>query len=232
MILKNQSIAIKNWDVSDRPREKMKLQGASVLSNAELIAILIGSGNKNESALELSKKILSHCQNRLYELSQLTIEQLQQFEGIGAAKASSIVTALELGKRFISEERTKRQKITCSRDVFDLMHSQLGMLEHEEFWVLYLNNSNKILNKHQLSKGGLVGTLVDVRVVFKKALEHAATGIVLCHNHPSGSVDPSVQDKQITRKLQRASETMDIKILDHVIVTEKAYFSFADSQIL
>jgi DNA repair protein RadC len=232
MIPKKHSAAIKNWDVSDRPREKMSSQGISVLSNAELIAILIGSGNKEESALVLAKRILSQCQHRLHDLSQLNMEQLQQFKGIGAAKACSIVTALELGKRSVSEKGIKQEKITCSRDAFDLMRPQIGTLKHEEFWVLYLNNSNKILKKIQLSKGGMKGTVVDVRMVFKNALELFATGLVLCHNHPSGSIDPSFQDKQITQKLQRAGETMDIKILDHLIITEKAYFSFTDAQLI
>jgi DNA repair protein RadC len=232
MIPKKQAAAIKNWDVSDRPREKMNAQGISVLSNAELIAVLIGSGSRKESALELAKRILAHCQHRLHALAQLNLEQLQQFEGIGAAKACSIVTALELGKRSVSEKGLKQKKITCSRDVFDLMCPQIGTLKYEEFWALYLNNSNKILKKIKLSKGGLVGTVVDVRMVFKNALELFATGIVLCHNHPSGGSDPSAQDKQITQKLKRAGETMDIKILDHLIITEKAYFSFADAQLI
>ena len=154
MIPKKHSAAIKNWDVSDRPREKMSSQGISVLSNAELIAILIGSGNKKESALVLAKRILSKCQHRLHDLAQLNMEQLQQFKGIGAAKACSIITALELGKRSVSEKGIKQEKITCSRDVFDLMCPQIGTLKYEEFWVLYLNNSNKILKKIQLSKGG------------------------------------------------------------------------------
>ncbi|MFC2110583.1 DNA repair protein RadC [Bacteroidota bacterium] len=232
MINENKSFTIKDWAVSDRPREKLISKGIKSLSDAELIAILISSGNRKVSAVELSKFMLASCDNNLRKLSQLSLEQLLQFDGVGEAKASSIITALELGRRCFSEQPKNNVKITSSQDVFKAMHAEIGALRHEEFWVLYLNNANKILQKQQISKGGLTGTVVDVRLVLKKALDLLATGIILCHNHPSGNLTPSTADKQITNKLKAAGETMDIKILDHLIITEKTYFSFADEQLL
>lgn len=232
MLNENRNFTIKSWEASDRPREKLMEKGAKELTNAELLAILIGSGTRKLSAVELSKRILASSEYSLKSLSKLTLEDLMTFDGVGEAKACSIITALELGKRLSSEEGTKKIKITCSKDVFDVMHPKIGTIRHEEFWVLFLNNSNKILQKFQLSKGGLTGTVVDVRLVLKNALELLATGIILCHNHPSGNLKASNADKQITQKLKLASETMDIKILDHIIITEKMYFSFADEGIL
>lgn len=232
MLNENRNFTIKSWEASDRPREKLMEKGAKELTNAELLAILIGSGTRKLSAVELSKRILASSEYSLKSLSKLTLEDLMTFDGVGEAKACSIITALEFGKRLSSEEGTKKTKITCSKDVFDVMHPKIGTIRHEEFWVLFLNNSNKILQKFQLSKGGLTGTVVDVRLVLKNALELLATGIILCHNHPSGNLKASNADKQITQKLKLASETMDIKILDHIIITEKMYFSFADEGIL
>jgi DNA repair protein RadC len=232
MLNENRNFTIKSWEASDRPREKLMEKGVSELSNAELLAILIGSGNRNLSAVELSKRILASNEFSLNKLSKKSIDDLMSFDGVGEAKACSIVTALELGKRFASEQGSKIIKITCSKDVYDVMQPKIGPIAHEEFWVLFLNNSNKILQKLQLSKGGLTGTVVDIRLILKKALELMATGIILCHNHPSGNLSASQADKQITEKLKVASETMDIKILDHIIITEKAYFSFADEGIL
>lgn len=232
MLNEKKSITIKNWDVSDRPREKLVSKGKRALSDAELIAILISSGNREESAVELSKKILISCHNNLNELLQLSITQLMRFKGIGEAKAVAIVTGLELGRRCRLEEAVKKEKIASSKDVFELMQPIIGDLKHEEFWVLFLNNSNKILSKIQLSKGGLTGTVVDTRLLFKQALDFLATGIILCHNHPSGGLQPSTPDKEITQKLKNAAVTLDIKLLDHLIITEKAYFSFADEGVL
>jgi DNA repair protein RadC len=222
------SFTIKNWDVADRPREKLVSKGKRALSDAELIAILIGSGNRNESAVELGKRILAKCENNLGVLAQMSTLELEKFKGIGEAKAISILTGLELGRRLRLSETLKLDKITSSKDVFELMQPLLGSLEHEEFWVLFLNNSNKVLHKLLLSKGGLTGTVVDVRLLFKQTIEHLATGIILCHNHPSGSLVPSTADKEITRKIQNGAVSLDIKVLDHLIITEKAYFSFAD----
>lgn len=230
--MNKESFTIKDWDVSDRPREKLVLKGKRALSDAELVAILIGSGNRKESAVELSKRILAHCKNNLANLSKLSISELENFNGIGEAKAISILTGLELGSRLRLSEAEKQVKITSSKEVFELMQPLLGALNHEEFWVLFLNNSNKVQHKVLLSKGGLTGTVVDVRVLFKQALEFLATGIILCHNHPSGSLSPSRADKEITNKIIQAGLSLDIKVMDHLIVTEKAYFSFADESLL
>lgn len=229
---KLQSFSIKNWSQDDRPREKLLNKGKSALSDAELVAILIGSGNREESAVSLCKRILASVDNNLSELGKLSIKQLMGFKGIGEAKAISIAAALELGRRRRGEEALKKKKISSSASVFELMQPIIGELQHEEFWIIYLNNSNKVLQKNQLSKGGITGTLVDVRLVLKNALEIGATGIILVHNHPSGTLKPSMADKQLTQKLKTASESLDIKVLDHLIVTEKAYFSFADENLL
>jgi len=228
----NSFFPIRNWSEDDRPREKLLLKGKGALSDAELIAILIGSGSRNETAVDLSKRILSTVQNNLNALGKLPISQLLLFKGIGEAKAISIVAAMELGRRRRSEEASELKKITSSYSIFEIMQPLIGELPHEEFWIVYLNNSNKVIGKWQLSKGGITGTVVDVRLVFKTALEMGATGIVLCHNHPSGILMASDADKQITKKIITAGNSLDIKIMDHVIVTERGYFSFADEGIL
>ncbi|WP_027138471.1 RadC family protein [Gaetbulibacter saemankumensis] len=229
---KSDSFTIKNWSQDDQPREKLLYKGKAALSDAELVAILIGSGNRDESAVELCKRILASVDNNLSELGKLTVQQLMKFKGIGEAKAITIVAALELGRRRRGEEALERKKITSSVSVFEVMQPLIGELQHEEFWIIYLNNSNKVIQKDQLSKGGITGTLVDVRLVLKTALSVVATGLILVHNHPSGALKPSEADKQITQKLKLASESLDIKVLDHLIITENAYFSFADEGIL
>jgi len=226
------SFSIKNWADDDKPREKLVQKGRSVLSDAELIAILIGSGNRNESAVELSKRILASVNNNLSELGKLSVAQLMQFNGIGEAKAVSIAAALEVGRRRRGEDMEKISKISGSKDVYELLYPLMGELQHEEFWIVYLNNSNKVIHKSQLSKGGITGTLVDVRLVLKEALELGAVGIILAHNHPSGTLKPSSADKEITQKLKKASDALDIKILDHLILTQYDYLSFADQGIL
>ncbi|AYN69017.1 JAB domain-containing protein [Euzebyella marina] len=228
----NTSFSIKNWSDDDKPREKLLQKGRSVLSDAELIAILIGSGSRNESAVDLSKRILASAQNNLNELGKLSIKQLMEFKGIGEAKAITIAAALEIGRRRRGEDALKTSKVGSSRDAFEILQPILGELEHEEFWILYMNNSNKVLHKSQLSKGGLTGTLVDVRIVMKQALEIGAVALILAHNHPSGTLKPSHQDRKITQKLKVASEALDIKVLDHLIITQKDYYSFADEGIL
>ena len=232
MDYENKSFPIKLWAEDDRPREKLLLKGKTVLSDAELIAILIGSGSRNESAVDLSKRILNSIENNLNKLGKLTVSDLQKFKGIGEAKAISIITALELGRRRRLEVALEVPKITSSKNVFEIMQPLIGELQHEEFWILYLNNSSKVLLREQSSKGGLTGTLVDVRLVFKKALDLFATAIILCHNHPSGKLQPSTSDKLITNKIKLAGETLDIKVLDHIIITENAYFSFADENLI
>lgn len=228
----NTSFPITNWSEDDKPREKLMNKGKASLSDAELIAILIGSGSRNESAVQLSKRILSSVDNNLNALGKLSIQQLMTFKGIGEAKAISIIASMELGRRRRAEEAVEMKKISSSKSIFELMQPIIGELPHEEFWIIYLNNSNKVLSKSQLSKGGITGTLVDVRLVFKTVLEIGAVSIILCHNHPSGTLKPSDADKQITRKLKLAGESLDIKILDHLIVAESNYFSFADEGLL
>lgn len=228
----NTSFSIKNWNEDDRPREKLLLKGRAALSDAELIAILIGSGSRNESAVSLSQRILASVSNNLNELGRLSIPELMEFKGIGEAKAICIAAAMELGRRRRAEEALERKKITSSSSVFEFVQPIIGELPHEEFWILYLNNSNKIIKSAQLSKGGITGTVVDVRLAFKEALQLGAVGIILAHNHPSGTLKPSQADIKLTKKLKTAGESLDIKVLDHLIITEKAYFSFADENML
>jgi len=231
MTEKSASFSIKNWSQDDQPREKLRDKGKAALSDAELVAILIGSGNREESAVSLCKRILASANNNLSELGKLSITQLMQFKGIGEAKAISIIAALELGRRRRGGEALERKKISSSASVFELMQPVIGELPHEEFWIVYLNNSNKVIQKNQLSKGGITGTIVDVRLALKIALEVGATSIVLAHNHPSGTLKPSQADKDLTAKIKMASQSLDIKVLDHLIVTETTYFSFADEGI-
>jgi DNA repair protein RadC len=223
-----QNFSIKHWAEDDKPREKLMLKGKSVLSDAELVAIMIGSGSRNESAVALSQRILSSVNNNLNALGKLSLKQLMAFKGIGEAKAVTITAALELGRRRRAEETIELYKITSSKAVFEMMQPIIGDLLHEEFWVLYLNNSNKVIHKAQLSKGGITGIVVDVRLIFKMALEHSATAIILSHNHPSGKLLASEADKEITKKLKFAGEQLDIKVLDHIIITESGYLSFQD----
>ncbi|MFT4832846.1 MAG: DNA repair protein RadC [Psychroserpens sp.] len=224
--------SIKHWSNDDKPREKMVHKGKSVLSDAELIAILIGSGSRNESAVELAKRILASANNNLNELGKLSIKQLMQFKGIGEAKAVTIAAALEMGRRRRGESAQKITKISSSKSVFELLQPIMGELPHEEFWIVYLNNANTVMHFALLSKGGITGTLVDVRLVLKQALELGAVGLILAHNHPSGTLKPSEADRQVTNKLKVAAEALDIKVLDHVIITQQDYFSFADNVML
>jgi len=222
---------ITNWSEDDKPREKLMLKGKSVLSDSELIAILIGSGSRNESAVDLSKRILASVNHNLNALGKLSIAQLMNFKGIGEAKAISIIAAMELGRRRRNEDVVELTKVSSSKVVFEVMQPIIGELPHEEFWVLFLNNSNKILFKTQLSKGGMTGTMVDVRIVFKIAFEQNATAIILTHNHPSGKLQASDADIQITKKIKTAGQQLDIPVLDHIIITETGYYSFADEGI-
>lgn len=227
-----EKLTIKSWALDDRPREKLLGKGKTTLSDAELIAILIGSGNREETAVALSKRILKSVEGNINNLAKLSVKKLSSFKGIGEAKAIAIITALELGKRRQLEIALKKPKITSSKAVFNIMQPLIGDLEHEEFWVLFLNNSNKVLAKSQMSKGGLTATIVDIRVLFKQALEMASVAIIICHNHPSGKITPSNADKELTKKIKTAGLTLDIRLLDHLIITEKCYFSFADENQL
>ncbi|HUH26477.1 MAG TPA: DNA repair protein RadC [Flavobacterium sp.] len=224
--------SIKDWSEDDQPREKLLYKGKNVLSDAELLAILIGSGSRNESAVDLCKRILQENNNQLNQLLKQSVQQLMQFKGIGEAKAITIVAALELSKRLQLSEVKELTKITSSADVCKLMQPIVGDLPHEEFWCLLLNNSNKIIYKFQLSKGGLTATIVDVRLIFKTVLEHLATSLILVHNHPSGQLNPSQADKEITQKIKEAGKSLDIQLLDHIIITSNNHFSFADDGIL
>lgn len=226
------NLPITTWALEDRPREKLLTKGIQSLSDAELIAILIGSGSKNETAVELSKRILSSASNNLNQLGKQTINDLQCFKGIGEAKAISIVAAMELGKRRKVADILEKQSIGCSKDVFELFASVLGDLPYEEFWVLHLNRSNKIINKLKISQGGVSGTVIDIKLVLKHAIEKLSSSIILCHNHPSGNKQPSKSDIDITKKLKEAASLMDISLLDHIIVTDTEYFSMADEGIL
>ncbi len=225
-------LPIPDWAIEDRPREKLLAKGIQSLSNAELIAILIGSGSRNESAVELSKRILASVKNNLNQLGKLTISDLQNFKGIGEAKAISIVAAMELGKRRKVSDVLEREKIGSSKDAFELFAPILGDLPHEEFWVLFLDRSNKVIDKQRTSQGGVSGTVIDIRMVLKQAIEKLASGIILCHNHPSGNPQPSKSDIDITRKLKEAAGFIDINVLDHIIVTDSEYFSFVDESLM
>jgi DNA repair protein RadC len=228
----DENFNIKSWAKEDRPREKLILKGRNSLSNAELIAILIHSGSKKETAVQLSKKILSSINSDLNKLGKLTIQDLMKFNGIGEAKAISIVAALELGRRRKNSEIEKRKSIKSSNDAFNVIKDVLSDLPHEEFWVIYLNRKNEVLKKVNISKGGVVGTVADTKIIFKHAIEQLASGIILSHNHPSGNLKPSRADINLTKKLKETGLIMDIQILDHLIIGEKNYYSFADEEII
>ena len=225
-------LPITNWAEDDRPREKLMLKGKSALSDAELIAILIGSGSRNESAVALSQRILVSTDNNLNLLGKLTIESLTKFKGIGEAKAITIVAAMELARRRQTEETQVLKTILASKHIFQIMQPIIGELFHEEFWLLCLNNGNKMTYKTQLSKGGMTSTVVDIRMLFKIALEQNALRIVLVHNHPSGNLKPSAKDIELTEKIKTAAKFLDLQLFDHVIIGENDYYSFADEQKL
>ncbi len=224
----NSSFRIKSWAEDDRPREKLQNKGSSALSDAELVAILLGSGSRKATALDLAKEILGSVENNLSQMARIGIQELTRFKGVGTAKAVSIVAALELGKRRTNSQPPERTQIKSSADAFMIMQPVLGDLPHEEFWVLYLNASNKLVKKVCISRGGMTGTLADQRIIFREALLYKSTSMILCHNHPSGSIQPSDADRGLTRKVIDAGMLMDIKVLDHLIITEHAYFSFTD----
>ncbi len=232
MDFSSKKYSIKEWNKDDRPREKLLTKGKKSLSNAELIAILLGSGSREDNALDLAKSILQTTNNNLNDFSRLSIRDFIEFKGVGPAKAVRLISAFELARRCELEKWPTLSVIGSSRTAFRLLQPEFEGLQHEEFWVLYLNAANKMIAKEQLSKGGLTATLVDRRLIFNKALEVLATGIILCHNHPSGSLTPSRADKNLTKQLIQAGRALDIKIIDHLIISEKEYFSFADSNLL
>jgi DNA repair protein RadC len=224
--------SIKEWAVEDRPREKMLVKGIRALSEAELIAILISTGSLDESAVELSRRVLASVNNNLNELGKKTINDLQKFKGIGPAKAITIAAAMELGRRRKESEPDEKPKVVTSADAACIFKPLLSDLPHEEFWVLMLNRNNIYIDKMLVSQGGLSGTVIDVRIILKMALDKLACSIILCHNHPSGNLIPSEADKEITRKIKEAGKHMDIPVLDHLIIGNDAYFSFADEGLI
>lgn len=227
-----QKITIKSWAEEDRPREKLLARGRRALTDAELIAILIGSGSRNETAVELSKRILHSLQNDLDKLGTLSVAELSRFKGIGEAKAISIIAALELGRRRKESGVRTITQITSSKDIFDLLYPDFADLDHEQFWIVLLNRASKVLGKHQISKGGQNGTVADPKIIFKIALESNAPSIILAHNHPSGNLKPSQADINLTHKLCSAASTLDISILDHLIFGKSRYLSFADEGMI
>jgi DNA repair protein RadC len=226
------SLKITEWAVEDRPREKLIQKGTSSLSDAELLAILISSGTKDKSAVDLGRELLGIVNNNLNSLGRLTIADLKKLHGIGPARAVTIAAALELGRRRKLTEVPEVTQIKCSKDVADIFHPLLSDLSHEEFWILFLNRSNKVINRMKLSQGGISGTVTDVRIVMKKAIEFLASGIIVCHNHPSGNLNPSESDTKITQKIKEAGNLMDIQLLDHLTISDKDYYSFADNGML
>lgn len=227
-----EKLGIKSWAEEDRPREKLMEKGRHVLTEAELIAILIGSGSRDETAVELSKRILASVGNNLNDLGKLNINELIKFKGIGEAKAISVMAALELGRRRKESEVVRRDKITISKDVYDIMHPLLVDLPHEEFWLLILNRANLVIKKELISRGGVSGTVVDTKIIFKAAVENYACSIIICHNHPSGNLKPSEADIRITKNIKDAGKLMEIPLLDHLIVTENGFYSFADEGMI
>lgn len=223
---------ILSWAEEDRPREKLLLKGKGALSDAELIAILIGSGTRELSAVDLSKIILQKASNNLNELAKLSLKDLMKIKGIGEAKAISIAAALELGRRRKDSEVVRRPKITSSKDAYEQIRSYLMDLPHEEFWILLLTRSNEVIRLVQISQGGISGTVADPKIIFKSALEHLASSMILVHNHPSGNLKPSEADKELTRRLVTSGKLLDIPILDHLIISELGYLSFADEGLL
>lgn len=224
----NTSTSIKNWAIDDRPREKLLFKGAEMLSNSELLAILINNGNKEKSAVHLAQEVLKLGQDNLNELGKLTLKEIQQIKGIGIAKAITIAAALELGRRRHATLTLEKTAITCSRDIALYLQTKIKDFAYEVFAVVFLNKSNKIIHFEIISRGGITGTIADPRIILKRALEENATGIVLCHNHPSGNLNPSKADIEITNKIKEATKFFDIKLMDHVIVSEEGYYSFAD----
>ena len=226
------STSIKSWAVDDRPREKMRNKGASALSNSELIAILLNNGSKNKTAVDLAKELLNLGQNNLNELGKLSLKEFQQVSGIGLAKAICIAAAMELGRRRQATASLEKPIVRTSKDLALYLQAILKDHNYEVFAVVFLNRANKINHFEVISRGGITGTVADPRVIMKKALEEDATSIVLCHNHPSGSLKPSNADEELTKKIKGAASYFDIKVLDHIIVSEDGYFSFADEGIL
>jgi DNA repair protein RadC len=228
----HKKLGIKSWALEDRPREKLLLNGRHALTDAELLAVLLGSGNKNENAVELAKRMLNKADNSLHKIAQWEIADFTQFEGVGEAKAITVISALEIGRRRKDAEIPKRTKITSSKDAYSILHSVMLDLPYEEFWILHLNRANQVLAKEKIGQGGVSGTVADVRIILKSAINKLTSGLILAHNHPSGNLQPSNADKQLTEKIKNACRLLDISLLDHLIITNNSYFSFADNGLL
>jgi DNA repair protein RadC len=226
------ALTIKSWSPEDRPREKLILKGKAALSDAELVAILLGSGTAALSAVDLAKKVLQAVENNLHDLARMTVKDLIKTKGIGEVKALTIVAALELGRRRKELDANERPKITGSKDVYDVIKADLLDIPHEEFWILLLNRANRVIRKSQISQGGIAGTVADPKIIFKLALDDLASGIILAHNHPSGNLTASQADLDLTKKLKEAGKLLDIQVLDHLIVAGQKYFSFADEGLI
>lgn len=225
-------MSIKFLAEDDRPREKFLLKGKSSLSDSELLAIIMGSGNRDETAVELARRILGSVNNNWNQLSLLSVKDLMKFKGVGEVKAISIATALEIGRRRAGQEVPEKPVISNSGGAYEIFRNHLSDLRTEEFWAIFLNRSNKVIHFAQLTQGGINQSIVDIRVLFKTALDHFSTGIIIAHNHPSGSLQPSREDIEITQKIKIAGETMNIQLLDHLIITQNSYFSFSDDGLL
>lgn len=223
---------LNQWAEDDRPREKLMAKGIISLSDAELLAIIMGSGSRNETAVDLAKRILADHKNNWHELARLNINELKKYKGIGEAKAICIITALEIGKRRNLQKATEKPTIKGSQNAFDLLHPRIADLPVEEFWAVFLSQSNRVISTEKISSGGIVGTTIDTRTLFKRALELYATSIIVAHNHPSGGLGPSFQDKAVTQRIKNAGEILNITLLDHLIITQTGYFSFADEKLL
>jgi DNA repair protein RadC len=228
----SKTLNIKNWSPEDRPREKLLLKGISTLSDAELIAILLGSGTTTMSAVELAKRILQGVQNNLHELASVSVKDLMKIKGIGEAKAVTIVAALELGRRRKELDVLEKPRITGSKDIYELLKEHLTDLAHEEFWIVLLNRANRVIRIQQVSQGGVSGTVADPKIIFKVALGELASGLILAHNHPSGNLTASQADIDLTKKLKEAGKLLEIQVLDHLILAGQKYFSFADEAML
>lgn len=228
----NEKLNINEWAAEDRPRERLERLGAEYLSNAELLAILIGSGNARQTAVDLMKQVLGDCNNNLNSLGKLTIEDLQKYNGIGPAKAITILAACELGKRRAKEKAEERQIIETASDIYNLMHPRMQDLSVEEGWILLMNQRLKLIESRRISSGGFTETAIDVRVILREAILKNATVLAICHNHPSGNASPSRADDQLTQRIQKACQLMRIHFLDHVIVCDGRYFSYREEDRL
>lgn len=226
------NLSIKNWAEEDRPREKLLLKGRSNLTEAELIGILIGSGTRAMSAVDLAKQILATANNNLNELAKYTVKDLMKFKGIGEAKAISIVSALELGRRRREEEPEKKKRVVSSKQIYELMEADLADLKHEEFWIILLKRNSELIKKVRISSGGVAGTVADTKIIFNHALSELASSVILVHNHPSGTLKPSEQDTNLTRRIVKAGRLLDISMVDHLIFADDGYYSFRDDGVM